>query len=94
MAFDAVKCTVGFSNNQYEVVMTVRYLDAGGLVLASMPVSAKVDKGDLATMRAALVATLRPLLDAAIIKLQEQVTGTTNLATNILTQVNTYLAGK
>ena len=74
--------------------MTVRYLDGDGNILALRPVSAKVTKGTAAEMRAALVATLRPILDQAVIDLQDEVGGKTSIVTNVLTQVNTYLATK
>jgi len=54
-------------------------------------VSAKVTKGTAAEMRATLVATLRPILDQAVIDLQDEVGGKTSIVTNVLNQVNTYL---
>jgi len=94
MAFDAAKCTVESRGDKYYVTMTVRYFDPSGKLINLCPVSATVTKGTAATMRTELVATLRPLLDAAVIKLQEGELGTTDLATTILTQVNNYLGTK
>jgi hypothetical protein len=94
MPFDAVKCTISFSDNIYTVNMTVRYLDAGGNVLAQKPISAKVDKADGPTMRGQLQVKLQPLLDQAVLELPDEVNGKTNISTQILTQVNTYLSTK
>lgn len=94
MPFDAVKCTVELVGDMYSVNMTVRYLDANGVVLAFKPISAKVAKGTAAEMRTALVTTIRPLLDKAVIDLPDEVGGRTNIADAVLTQVNTYLGTK
>lgn len=94
MSFDAVKCTVALIGNEYEVVMTVRYLAENGSVLTQKPISAKVTKGTAADMRAALIAALRPLLDQACIDMVDEVGGKTAIVGTILTQVNAYLVTK
>ena len=94
MPFDAVKCTVRYSDGFYRVDMTVRYLDAGGNVLAFKPICAVVPKGTATEMRAALIAILQPLLDQAVLDLPDEVNGQTSISANVLTQVNNYLSTK
>lgn len=94
MSFNATKCKVDYKGGFYYVGIIINLLDTSGNVLVTRLVETKVVKADYPTMKAELIANLKPLIDAEVLDMQDESSGHQNMADTILTQVNTYLGTK